>query len=218
MRPPSCTTDRSTTAERWVAGGGEVARYLSRHGSSHVAKAVLLGAVPPVMVKSDTNPEGTPIEVFDAIRSSVDKDRSQLYWDLSETFYGFNRPDATTSEGARRAFWRLSMQAGIRAAYECISQFSETDFTEDLKRIDVPVLVAHGDDDQIVPLHDSAVKSAELIKKFDPSRLPRRTARAVRQVPHRIRSRPARIPEALSSPVTQSIPIPPHDTLQGALP
>lgn len=145
-------------------GGGEVVRYLARHGSSRVAKAVLLGAVPPVMVKSESNPEGTPMEVFDGIRAGVNGDRSQFYWDLSEAFYGFNRPDAVTSEGARRAFWRLGMQAGVRAAYECITQFSETDFTEDLKHIDIPVLVAHGDDDQIVPLHDSAVKSAELIK------------------------------------------------------
>ncbi len=145
-------------------GGGEVVRYLGRHGSGRVAKAVLLGAVPPVMVKSETNPEGTPMEVFDGIRHGVATDRSQFYWELSETFYGFNRPGAAASEGMRRAFWRLSMQAGVRAAYECITQFSETDFTEDLRRIDVPVLVAHGADDQIVPLHDSAVKSAELLK------------------------------------------------------
>ncbi|MEU4808708.1 alpha/beta hydrolase [Nocardia fluminea] len=145
-------------------GGGEVARYLGRHGSARVAKAVLLGAVPPVMVRSETNPDGTPMEVFDGIRAGVTTDRSQFYWDLSETFYGFNRPDATVSEGARRAFWRLGMQVGVRAAYECIAQFSETDFTEDLLGIDVPVLVAHGDDDQIVPLHDSAMRSAELIK------------------------------------------------------
>ncbi|MFD3507687.1 alpha/beta fold hydrolase [Nocardia sp. NPDC058666] len=145
-------------------GGGEVARYLGRHGSARVAKAVLLGAVPPVMVKSETNPDGTPMAVFDGIRAGVAADRSQFYWDLSEAFYGFNRPDAIVSEGARRAFWRLGMQVGVRAAYECIAQFSETDFTADLLGIDVPVLVAHGDDDQIVPLHDSATKAAELIK------------------------------------------------------
>ncbi|MFE9787643.1 alpha/beta fold hydrolase [Nocardia salmonicida] len=145
-------------------GGGEVARYLGRHGSGRVAKAVLLGAVPPVMVKSGTNPDGTPMEVFDGIRAGVAADRSQFYWDLSEAFYGFNRPDVAVSEGARHAFWRLGMQVGVRAAYECIAQFSETDFTEDLLGIDVPVLVAHGDDDQIVPLHDSAMRSAELIK------------------------------------------------------
>ncbi|MGC4991844.1 alpha/beta fold hydrolase [Nocardia salmonicida] len=145
-------------------GGGEVARYLGRHGSGRVAKAVLLGAVPPVMVKSETNPDGTPVEVFDGIRAGVAADRSQFYWDLSEAFYGFNRPEVAVSEGARRAFWRLGMQVGVRAAYECVAQFSETDFTEDLLGIDVPVLVAHGDDDQIVPLHDSAMKSAELIK------------------------------------------------------
>ncbi|MEV4208635.1 alpha/beta fold hydrolase [Nocardia salmonicida] len=145
-------------------GGGEVAHYLGRHGSGRVAKAVLLGAVPPVMVKSETNPDGTPVEVFDGIRAGVAADRSQFYWDLSEAFYGFNRPEVAASEGARRAFWRLGMQVGVRAAYECVAQFSETDFTEDLLGIDVPVLVAHGDDDQIVPLHDSAMKSAELIK------------------------------------------------------
>jgi non-heme chloroperoxidase len=144
-------------------GGGEVARYLGRHGSSRVAKAVLLGAVPPIMVKSDSNPEGTPIDVFDGIRAGVARDRSQFYWDLSESFYGFNRPGAVVSEGARRAFWAWSMQVGSRGAYECVKQFSETDFTEDLLKIDVPTLVAHGDDDQIVPIQDAGIKSAELI-------------------------------------------------------
>lgn len=145
-------------------GGGEVARYLGRHGSARVAKAVLLGAVPPVMLKSEANPEGTPIDVFDGIRAGVDTDRSQFYWDLSESFYGFNRPGAVVSEGVRHAFWLSSMQVGLRGAYECIAQFSETDFTEDLERIDVPTLVAHGDDDQIVPIHAAGLKSAELIK------------------------------------------------------
>ncbi|MCO5994310.1 alpha/beta fold hydrolase [Actinoallomurus rhizosphaericola] len=145
-------------------GGGEVTRYLGRHGSARVAKAVLLGAVPPVMVRSEKNPEGTPIEAFDGIRAGVDGDRSQFYWDLSESFYGFNRPGAAVSEGARRAFWLWSMQVGVKAAYDCVEQFSETDFTEDLKGIDIPVLVAHGDDDQIVPIQDAALKTAELLK------------------------------------------------------
>ncbi|MEV0433054.1 alpha/beta hydrolase [Nocardia sp. NPDC050413] len=145
-------------------GGGEVVRYLGRHGSGRVAKAVLLGAVPPVMIKSETNPDGIDRGVFDGIRAGVAADRSQFYWDLSETFYGFDRPEAIGSDGARHAFWRLGMQVGVRAAYECVAQFSETDFTDDLRGIDVPVLVAHGDDDQIVPLHASAMRSAELIK------------------------------------------------------
>ncbi|MEU6745481.1 alpha/beta hydrolase [Spirillospora sp. NPDC046719] len=145
-------------------GGGEVTRYLGRHGSSRVGKAVLLGAVPPVMLKSETNPEGTPLDAFDGIRAGVDGDRSQFYWDLSESFYGFNRPGAAVSEGARRSFWRWSMQVGAKAAYDCVKQFSETDFTEDLRRIDVPVLVAHGDDDQIVPFQAAALKTAELVE------------------------------------------------------
>ncbi|WP_328912767.1 MULTISPECIES: alpha/beta fold hydrolase [unclassified Streptomyces] len=144
-------------------GGGEVARYIGRHGTGRVAKAVLIGAVPPVMVKSGTNPEGTPLEAFDAIREGVRADRSQFYWDLSESFYGFNRPGAETSEGVRRAFWRLSMQVGYRGAYECVRQFSETDFTADLGKFDVPTLVVHGEDDQIVPFRAAGPKSAELI-------------------------------------------------------
>ncbi|MEV6209939.1 alpha/beta hydrolase [Kitasatospora sp. NPDC051914] len=142
-------------------GGGEVARYIGRHGTARVRKAVLLGAVPPVMLQSASNPEGTPMEVFDGIRAGVAADRSQFYWDLSESFYGFNRPGAEVSEGTRRAFWLMGMQAGLRGAYECIKQFSETDFTEDLQRIDVPTLIAHGDDDQIVPLQASALKTAQ---------------------------------------------------------
>ncbi|MHA6759461.1 alpha/beta fold hydrolase [Streptacidiphilus sp. PAMC 29251] len=145
-------------------GGGEVARYLGRHGSARVAKAVLVGAVPPVMLKSDTNPEGTPIDAFDGIRAGVEADRSQFYYDLSEAFYGYNRPGATTSEGMRRSFWLMSMQVGFRGAYECVKQFSETDFTEDLKKIDVPTLVAHGDDDQIVPIAAAGLKTAQIIK------------------------------------------------------
>ncbi|MEV8097524.1 alpha/beta hydrolase [Kitasatospora sp. NPDC085879] len=142
-------------------GGGEVARYIGRHGTGRVRKAVLLGAVPPVMLQSAANPEGTPLEAFDGIRAGVEGDRSQFYWDLSESFYGFNRPGAQVSEGARRAFWLMSMQVGIRGAYECVRQFSETDFTADLTKIDVPTLIAHGDDDQIVPLQAAALKTAQ---------------------------------------------------------
>ncbi|MFD4140705.1 alpha/beta fold hydrolase [Streptomyces sp. NPDC058572] len=145
-------------------GGGEVARYIGRHGTGRVAKAVLLGAVPPLMLKTDANPEGLPIDAFDAIRDGVTGDRSQFYWDLAEPFYGFNRPGAKGSDGVRRAFWMWSMQVGLKGAYECIEQFSEQDFTEDLKRIDVPTFIAHGDDDQIVPIVASAQKSAQLVK------------------------------------------------------
>ncbi|MER5383406.1 alpha/beta hydrolase [Streptomyces sp. NPDC002688] len=145
-------------------GGGEVARYIGRHGTGRVAKAVLLGAVPPVMLKSDTNPEGTPIDAFDGIRAGVEADRSQFYQDLATPFYGANREGATVSQGKRDEFWLQSMQAGLKAAYDCIKQFSETDFTEDLAKIDVPTLIAHGDDDQIVPLGAAALKTAQLVK------------------------------------------------------
>ncbi|MGI5283385.1 alpha/beta fold hydrolase [Nonomuraea polychroma] len=145
-------------------GGGEVARFLGRHGSARVSKAVLLGAVPPLMLKTDANPGGVPIEVFDDIRSGVLSDRSQFYKDLSAPFYGANRPGSTVSQGTRDAFWLMSMQCGLKGAYDCIKQFSETDFTEDLRRIDVPTLIAHGDDDQIVPIANAAIKSAELVK------------------------------------------------------
>jgi len=145
-------------------GGGEVARYLGRHGSGRVAKAVLLSAVPPLMLKTDDNPDGSPIEVFDEIREGVRSDRAQYYADLSIPFYGANRDGSTVSDGLRQAFWRWSMQAGHKGAYDCIKAFSETDFTEDLKSIDVPVLVAHGDDDQIVPIVASGHRSPGLIK------------------------------------------------------
>ncbi|MFF3327388.1 alpha/beta fold hydrolase [Streptomyces sp. NPDC002889] len=145
-------------------GGGEVARYIGRHGTGRVAKAVLLGAVPPLMLKTEANPEGLPIEAFDAIRAGVTGDRSQFYWDLADPFYGFNRPGSKGSDGVRRAFWLWSMQVGLKGAYDCIAQFSEQDYTEDLKRIDVPTLIAHGDDDQIVPYVASAQKSAQLVK------------------------------------------------------
>ena len=145
-------------------GGGEVARYIARHGTKRVAKAVLLAAVPPIMLKSATNPEGLPIEVFDSLRKSITNDRSQFYKDLAIQFYGANRPGAKVSQGILDQFWLWSMQAGLKNAYESIKAFSETDFTEDLKKMDVPTLVMHGEDDQIVPVKDSARKSARLIK------------------------------------------------------
>jgi non-heme chloroperoxidase len=145
-------------------GGGEVARYIGRHGTKRVAKAVLIAAVPPIMLKSAANPEGLPMEVFDSMRSSLTKDRSQFYKDLATQFYGANRPGAKVSQGILDQFWLWSMQAGLKNAHESIKAFSETDFTEDLKKIDVPTLVMHGEDDQIVPVKDSAVKTAKLIR------------------------------------------------------
>jgi non-heme chloroperoxidase len=145
-------------------GGGEVARYIGRHGTKRVAKAVLIAAVPPIMLKTPANPEGLPLEVFDNLRSSLIKDRSQFYQDLAPMFYGANRPGAKVSQGTLDQFWLWSMQAGLKNAYESIKAFSETDFTDDLKKFDVPTLVLHGEDDQIVPVKDSAVKSARLIK------------------------------------------------------
>jgi non-heme chloroperoxidase len=145
-------------------GGGEVTRYLGRHGTARVAKAVLLGAIPPLMLKTEANPGGTPIEAFDAIRAGVLADRSQFYKDLSAPFYGANRPDSTVSQGIRDAFWLWSMQVGLKGAYDCVKAFSETDLTEDLKKIDVPTLIAHGDDDQIVPIGASAHLSSKLVK------------------------------------------------------
>ena len=137
-------------------GGGEVARYLGRHGTRRVAKAVLIGAVPPQMLKTDANPGGLSIEVFDGIRAGVLADRSQFFKDLTIPFYGGNRPGVTVSQGVRDSFWRQGMQAGFKSAFDCIKAFSETDFTDDLKRIDVPTLIMHGDDDQIVPIGASA--------------------------------------------------------------
>jgi non-heme chloroperoxidase len=145
-------------------GGGEVARYIGRHGTARVAKAVLIAAVPPLLLKTAANPEGLPIEVFDGIRAGLARDRSQFYKDLAIQFYGANRPGAQVSQGLLEQFWTWSMQSGLLNAYECVKAFSETDFTEDLKQFDVPTLVLHGEDDQIVPVKDSAVKSARLIK------------------------------------------------------
>ncbi|QAY69881.1 alpha/beta fold hydrolase [Xylanimonas protaetiae] len=145
-------------------GGGEVARYLGRHGSARVRKAVLLGAVPPLMLQTPENPEGTPLAVFDDIRAGVLSDRSQFYQDLSVPFYGGNREGSTLTQGVRDQFWRLSMQAGLAPAYDCVAQFSAVDYTADLEKIDVPVLVAHGDDDQIVPIAAAALKTARIVK------------------------------------------------------
>ena len=145
-------------------GGGEVTRYIGRNGTGRVAKAALIAAVPPIMLKSDANPEGLPIEVFDGMRADLTRDRSQFYKDLAVQFYGANRPDAKISQGVLDQFWLWSMQSGLKNAYDSIKAFSETDFTEDLQRFDVPTLVLHGEDDQIVPVHDSARKSARLIK------------------------------------------------------
>jgi non-heme chloroperoxidase len=144
-------------------GGGEVARYIGRHGTKRVAKAVLIGAIPPLMLKTAANPGGLPIEVFDGIRHGVVTDRSQFFKDLSLPFYGYNRPGAKVSEGVRDSFWLLGMMAGFPASYFCIKAFSETDLTEDLKKFDVPTLILHGDDDQIVPIGASAHLSAKLV-------------------------------------------------------
>jgi non-heme chloroperoxidase len=145
-------------------GGGEVARYIGRHGSTRVAKAVLIGAVPPLMLKTAANPGGLPMDVFDGIRAGVLGDRSQFFKDLSGPFYGANRPGSKVSQGLRDSFWLQGMMCGFKGAVDCIKAFSETDFTEDLKKIDVPTLIMHGDDDQIVPIADSALLSAKLIK------------------------------------------------------
>ena len=145
-------------------GGGEVARYIGRHGTKRVAKAVLISAVPPVMVKSEANPGGTPVEAFDKLRAAVLADRSQFWKDLSLQFYGYNRPGAEISEGVRESFWLQSIMAGMPASYFCIKAFSETNLTGDLKKFDVPTLVLHGDDDQIVPIADSALLSSKIVR------------------------------------------------------
>ncbi|HEX3892540.1 MAG TPA: alpha/beta hydrolase [Terracidiphilus sp.] len=145
-------------------GGGEVARYIGRHGTARVAKAVLIGAVPPLMVKTEGNPGGLPMDVFDAIRANVLADRSQFFKDLSAPFYGANREGTKVSQGLRDFFWLQGMMAGFKAAYDCIKQFSETDFTADLRKMNVPTLILHGDDDQIVPIADSAMLSAKFVK------------------------------------------------------
>ena len=158
-------------------GGGEVARYLGRHGTDRASRAVLIGAVPPVMVRKPSNPEGMPIEAFDGLRSALLADRAQFYLDLpSGPFYGFNRPGAKVSQGLIQKWWLQGMTGSVKAHYDCIAAFSETDFTEDLKRIDVPVLLMHGEDDQIVPIQDAALKGIKL--------LPRGTLKVYPGLPH----------------------------------
>ncbi|RAK56482.1 alpha/beta fold hydrolase [Phenylobacterium deserti] len=144
-------------------GGGEVTRYLARHGTSRAAKAVLIGAVPPLMLRTDANPEGTPLETFDGFRASLLADRSEMFRQVPEPFYGANRPDSHVSQGLKDKWWLQGMMGGVKAHYDCIKAFSETDFTADLKTIDIPVLVLHGDDDQIVPIAASALKTIDLL-------------------------------------------------------
>jgi len=145
-------------------GGGEVTRYIGRHGTSRVAKALLLGAIPPLMLKTDANPGGLPIEVFDGLRAGLTADRSQFYKDLSAPFYGANRPGSTVSQGLRDWFWLMSIGVGVKGALDCIKAFSETDLTEDLQKFDIPTLIIHGDDDQIVPIGASALLSSKIVK------------------------------------------------------
>jgi non-heme chloroperoxidase len=145
-------------------GGGEVARYIGRHGTKRVSKVVLISAVPPLMLKTAANPAGLPMEAFDALRTSVLADRSQFFRDLSDPFYGYNRPGAKSSQGIKDSFWLQGMLAGFPAAYDCIKAFSETDFTEDLKKFDVPTLILHGDDDQIVPIVAAGLRSSKIVK------------------------------------------------------
>jgi non-heme chloroperoxidase len=155
---------RQVTLVGHSTGGGEVVRYIGRHGTQRVAKAVLIAAVPPFLLKTADHPEGLPLKVFDSIRAGLVKDRSQFYKDLAQQFYGANRPGAQVSQGVLDQFWLWSMQSGLKNAYDCVKAFSETDFTEDLKNIDVPTLILHGEDDQIVPVDDSARKSQRLIE------------------------------------------------------
>src|SRR5580658_8731211 len=145
-------------------GGGEVARYIGRHGSKRVSQAVLIASVPPLMLKTKSNPGGLPISVFDQIRAGVLGDRSQFFKDLSMPFYGYNKPGAKVSQGVRDSFWLQGMQCSIKGAYDCIKAFSETDFTDDLRKVDVPTLILHGDDDQIVPIDDASRLAAKLVK------------------------------------------------------
>jgi non-heme chloroperoxidase len=155
---------KNVTCVGHSTGGGEVTRYIGRHGTKRVAKAVLIAAVPPLLLKTAANPEGLPMEVFDGIRAALVKDRSQAYKDFAVAFYGANREGSKISQGVLEQFWLWSMQSGLKNSYESVKAFSETDFTEDLKKFDVPTLVLHGEDDQVVPVHDSARKSARLIK------------------------------------------------------
>ncbi len=155
---------RGATFVGHSTGGGEVARYIGRHGTGRVAKAVLVSSVPPLMLKTAANPNGLPKDAFDALRANVLADRSQFFKDLSAPFYGANRPDAKVSQGTRDSFWAQGVQCSLKAAYDCIEAFSETDFTDDLRKFDVPTLVVHGDDDQIVPIVAAGLQSAKIVK------------------------------------------------------
>lgn len=154
----------SVTLVGHSTGGGEVARYIGRHGTGRVARAVLIGAVPPIMVRTADNPEGIPLEVFDGLRASLSEDRAAFYRSFAVPFYGTNRPGSEVSQEVLDQFWRLSMQAGLKNAYECIKAFGQTDFTEDLRSFDVPTLILHGEDDQIVPVDDTGKKAERLIR------------------------------------------------------
>jgi non-heme chloroperoxidase len=160
-------------------GGGEVARYLGRHGSKRVSRAVLIGAVPPLMLKTEKNPTGQPLSVFDGLRAAYVKDRAQFYKDITLPFYGYNRPGAKISEGVREHWWLQGMLGGVKARYDCVKAFSETDFTEDLKKIDIPVLVLHGDDDQILPIGTSGLLSAKISEERNAQGIPRVSTRNV---------------------------------------
>ena len=194
-------------------GGGEATRYVARHGKGRVAKLVLIGAVPPIMVKTPANPGGLPIEVFDGLRKQLAANRAQFYLDFaSGPFYGFNRPGAKPIPGVIQNWWRQGMMGGAKAHYDGIKAFSETDFTEDLKIIDVPTLVMHGDDDQIVPIADSAPLSAKLLKNGTSEGLREVPARHVHDARRRGESRPARLHQGLNSPTRN------WSTLPGSLP
>ncbi len=189
---------RDATLVGHSTGGGEVARYIGRHGTTRVAKAVLIAAVPPLMLKTDANPEGLPLEVFDGLRAGLAKDRAQFYKEFAVQFYGANRPGAKVSQGILDQFWLWSMQAGLKNSYESIKAFSETDFTEDLKKFDVPTLVMHGEDDQIVPVKDSARKSARLIKGAKEIYYPGAPHGLTSTLQDRSQRRPAGLPQVLN--------------------
>ncbi|VWB67167.1 chloroperoxidase [Burkholderia territorii] len=194
-------------------GGGEVAHYIGRHGTKRVAKAVLIGAVPPQMVKSASNPGGLPMEVFDGIRKNVAENRSQFYKDLAVPFFGFNRPNAKTSQGTIDAFWAQGMMGGVYGQYLCVKEFSEVDYTEDLKKIDVPTLILHGDDDQIVPIDDSARLSAKIVKHAQLKVIPGGSAEGnsgrlawdVRRQRRPDQCRTARVPESVSAAARRAV-------------
>ncbi len=191
---------RDATLVGFSTGGGEVARYVGRHGTARLARLVLVSAVPPFMLKTDDNPGGVPVEVFDAIRAGSLADRSQLYRDLADgPFFGGNRPGASVSQGIRDAFWRQGLQSGHRNAYECIAAFSATDFRADLDAFDVPTLVIHGDDDQVVPFEVGGKASAARIKNASLKVYRGRAARHHRHPQGTAQRRPARVPQLLST-------------------